>query len=97
MGWLIRLRVRRENRRAIKRIRQRIAEDKAMNWHISFLQERLDAANMIVAQQNRALGQACAALIQAKAALEWYSAQKFEHDGVAVGDCIDDAIHELTH
>jgi len=68
-----------------------------MNWHINFLQERLDAANRLMEQQVHALSQAHAALVQAKAALEWYGAQKFEHDGVAVGDRIDDAIHELTH
>jgi hypothetical protein len=67
-----------------------------MNWHINFLQERLDAANRIMALQVQALSQAHTALVQAKAALEWYGAQKFEHEGVAVGDRIDDAIHELT-
>jgi hypothetical protein len=69
-----------------------------MNWHISFLQQRLDAANRIMEQQVLALGQAHAALVQAKAALEWYGAKEFEGaHGITVGDQIDDALHELTH
>ena len=61
------------------------------------LLQRLDAANAIMALQVQALGQSHAALIQAKAALEWYGAEAFETDGVTVGDRIDDALDELTH
>jgi hypothetical protein len=48
-----------------------------MNWHINFLQQRLDAANRIMEQQVLALSQAHAALVQAKIALEWYGAGAF--------------------
>jgi hypothetical protein len=79
-----------------------------MNWHMDFqrrliindaplLCSLLETANKQLARQNRALGQARAALIEAKAALAWYGAEAFESDGVTVGDRIDDALDELTH
>ena len=74
-----------------------LTQEEDMSWHVSDLQQRLDIAHRIMAEQGMQIAQDHAALVHAKLALAWYGGEFHQlDDGTTVKDRIDDAIAGMS-